>query len=433
MQDPGLVTLAALVVGGSAFLLTLISTDAAMVFLIASMLLSPEISLGAVQPARAVVLRLDDFLLAVVFLTWLAKLAINKQLGVLRSTPLNVPLGLFLMSCLISTGWGAINGSVKNPTASFFYFLKYFEYFFLFFMVANVVRERRQITLLLKAMLAVAVIVCLFAYWQVVAHGTTFRVTAPFEGSHPEPNTLAGYLLLMMGVSAGLALHAQSAARRVVLLGLIAVMAFPFIFTYSRSGYAAMIIAYVALCALSRRYKVLLVACLLLGILMAPSALPHAVFERIADTFDPHGLVQVGRFRLSQSPAERLLTWQLVFNQWKAHPFLGFGITGVGLVDSQYFLVLGEQGLMGMAIFLWIRWRLLSISSRQYKTLSDPLAQGLSLGFAIGLVGLLVHSLAANIFIIVRVMEPFWFLAAIIMVLPQSLATAAGQPGMRTT
>jgi hypothetical protein len=38
-------------------------------------------------------------------------------------------------------------------------------------------------------------------------------------------------------------------------------------------------------------------------------------------------------------------------------------------------------------------------------------------GFTAGLVGLLVHAFGANTFIIVRIMEPFWFLTGIVIAL----------------
>ena len=44
--------------------------------------------------------------------------------------------------------------------------------------------------------------------------------------------------------------------------------------------------------------------------------------------------------------------------------------------------------------------------------------RGLSVGFIAGFVGLLFHAIGANTFIIVRIMEPFWFFAGIITVLP---------------
>lgn len=417
MHDPGFLLLVSLALAGSVFLITLISTDAAIVFLVVSMMWSPEIPLAQV-PGRAVVIRFDDLLLGVVFFTWLAKLAINKQLGFLRSTPLNVPVGMFILSCVVSTGWGVINASVTNPTASFFYFLKYFEYFLLFFMAVNVIRERSQLERFLKAMLLTAFLVSLFGYWQIVSHGLGFRVTAPFEGK-PEPNTLAGYLIIMMAVSGGVALYAPSRPRRLVCLGLVAMMAVPFVYTYSRGGYMAFIVMYLALCLLSTRHKLLLLSLLVLGGLAAPLVLPETVFQRLTSTFDPIHGVQVGNVRLSQSPAARIMAWRFIFDKWKEHPLLGFGVTGIGFLDSQYALEIGEIGLVGLLVSLWVRWRLLTISYRHFKTLEDPLAKGLSLGFLAGFAGLLLHAFAGNIFIIVRIMEPFWFLAAMVTVLPQ--------------
>jgi hypothetical protein len=162
--------------------------------------------------------------------------------------------------------------------------------------------------------------------------------------------------------------------------------------------------------------------------------LPQTIVHRIAETFDPRSAVQVGGLRLSASPAYRVLVWKLVFEKWLEHPFLGCGVTGLRfLADNQHALVLGELGLLGTAAYLWVRWRLLTISHQVFKMGQDPLAKGLSLGFLAGFVGLFIQSFAGNVFIIVRIMEPFWFLAAIVMVLPQLTAStpAPAAVGMR--
>ena len=43
----------------------------------------------------------------------------------------------------------------------------------------------------------------------------------------------------------------------------------------------------------------------------------------------------------------------------------------------------------------------------------------ISIGFLSGFMGLLLFSAAAATFIIIRIMEPFWFIVAIIAVLPE--------------
>jgi hypothetical protein len=45
--------------------------------------------------------------------------------------------------------------------------------------------------------------------------------------------------------------------------------------------------------------------------------------------------------------------------------------------------------------------------------------KGLTVGILAGLIGLLFHSLGTNTFIIVRIMEPFWFFAGIVVILPE--------------
>jgi hypothetical protein len=52
------------------------------------------------------------------------------------------------------------------------------------------------------------------------------------------------------------------------------------------------------------------------------------------------------------------------------------------------------------------------------KELKTPYFKGLAVGFIAGYIGLLFHAIGANTFIIVRIMEPFWFFAGIIAVLP---------------
>ena len=102
-----------LLLGISLLLITLVRTDLALVILIFSMLLSPEIILGRV-PGRDIVIRLDDVFIFVIFFGWLAKMAINKELGLLRRTPLNGLIISYIVVCIISTVMGMIAGNIKG-------------------------------------------------------------------------------------------------------------------------------------------------------------------------------------------------------------------------------------------------------------------------------------------------------------------------------
>src|SRR3989442_14386275 len=78
-------------------------------------------------------------------------------------------------------------------------------------------------------------------------------------------------------------------------------------------------------------------------------------------------------------------------------------------MDVQYERTLVETGIVGLAVFLWLAWSALKSSLAAFRALRDPEERGLALGFLAGTIGLLVHAVGANTFIIVRIMEPSCF------------------------
>ena len=91
------------ILGGLAiFFIAFFRTDFALVVLIFSMLLSPEFGVGHAG-GREVMVRLDDIFLFIVFLGWMAKMAVSKELGLLRISSLNLPILAYIAVCIISS------------------------------------------------------------------------------------------------------------------------------------------------------------------------------------------------------------------------------------------------------------------------------------------------------------------------------------------
>ena len=84
------------------FLIAFLKTDLALVIIILSMLLSPELRAGQVA-SRNIKVRAEDLFIFVIFLGWLAQMAVKKELGLMKRNPLNVPILLFITICLISS------------------------------------------------------------------------------------------------------------------------------------------------------------------------------------------------------------------------------------------------------------------------------------------------------------------------------------------
>ncbi|MFC1599153.1 O-antigen ligase family protein [Candidatus Omnitrophota bacterium] len=399
------------------FFISFINTNFALVVLIFSMLLSPEFEVGGI-PGRTVVLRADDILLFVVFLGWFFKMAINKELGLIRSNPLNRPIIVYIFVTIIATLLGAFQGYVEIKQ-SFFYLLKYVEYFIIFFMVANNLKTVKQARIFVFFLLLTCFFVCLYTYMNAE---TMTRASAPFEGETGEPNTLGGYLLLMIAVTIGLLLHSQSTGQSILLIGLLGCMVVPYLQTLSRGAWLGFLPMFITLIIITRKKKVILFLILIFLVVLGPFILPQRVKGRILITFLPgrHYELLGKRMTFDESSARRIESWRHALQKWSRRPLLGQGVPGGVNLDAQYPRVLLEVGLIGFMVFIWLKMMIFRAGWRAYVLTKDnTFAQGLSLGFLAGFVGLLAHAFVAETFILIRIMEPFWFLAAIVVMLPE--------------
>jgi O-antigen ligase len=248
------------------------------------------------------------------------------------------------------------------------------------------------------------------------------RVSAPFEGETGEPNTLGGYLVFMGMIVLGLLARTENLKIKQLLIVLLVAVIPPFLFTQSRSSYLAFIPAILTL-GLMLEKRAIMVGLILMAFIVSPLFLPAAVKDRILFTFTqrehPGQQVIVGNVRLDTSTSARLRSWQNALRDWTKHPVLGYGVTGYKFVDAQYPRTLAETGIIGFAAFIFLLYSIFKLAITNLKELKTPYLQGLTIGFLAGYIGLLFHAIGANTFIIVRIMEPFWFMAGIITVLPQ--------------
>jgi O-antigen ligase len=116
---------------------------------------------------------------------------------------------------------------------------------------------------------------------------------------------------------------------------------------------------------------------------------------------------------------ERLDAYEAAIDAWAASPIVGRGVTGFRFIDAQYPRLLVESGLLGFAAFSWLVGALLVAVARVYRDADAPMVRGLAGGFLAAIVGILAHGIGANSFIIIRIMEPFWLLAALVLALPR--------------
>lgn len=451
-----IVLVLALAVGAG--LIAFFSPKMSLVLLVFSMLLSPEIGMGAVTGGRAAVLRYDDVLVVIMFFSWLARSAMIKGKPFVTDTPVQTPIIVYTFICILSTALGVLRGDIKFET-SFFYILKYVEYFLIYFMTVNIVDSKEEAKKYLKYGLLVALIVTVYAYYFYANGGAGARAGAPFEApmgkpQESEPASLGGYYLVVFGLL--LSLMTELPDRRFFqLLSFFAFMFPAFLITYSRASYLGLAAMTVFFFARVRKRRLQL--SVFIGLAIIAAGFMPGVYKNISSIGSEHSmarqlsksgmemdLYEQVKNRISMTYQGELATQKLsvlgkninleesAFLRYASlrnvlmvklpkHPILGWGVTGVGLGDTQFALILGETGIIGFLAFVWMLYRIYRTAIFMYKTPVDPWVRGLAFGLVLALTGLLAQCVGVNTFVIVRIMEPFWFLTALVMALHRGI------------
>jgi O-antigen ligase len=284
-------------------------------------------------------------------------------------------------------------------------------------MMVNHVRSTEQIKRFVFCLLLTCFIVGIIGMLQIPGGG---RVSAPFEGAKGEPNTFGGYLLFMGAIAAGMLSVADKTRTKHLLAAFIIVIIPPFLFTLSRSSYLAFIPSLLILGYLMQK-RVIVVGLMFIALAVSPLFLALQIKDRIGYTFrqpQHKNQLKIGNVRLDTSTSARIRSWREAVADWTKNPLLGYGVTGYHFVDAQFPRVLVETGVVGFMAFIYLLYSIGKLSLSNLRQLKNPYFKGITIGFIAGYTGLLFHAIGANTFIIVRIMEPFWFFAGIIAVIP---------------
>jgi len=396
------------------------SVELTLYLLMMSTILSPELQFGggestllSTTASRGITLRLDDILLTIISLTWLFRMALEKELGAVRKTPINQPIAWYMVATALATLLGFAAGRVG--IFGFFFVIKYLEYFVLFYMVINQVYDDAAIRRYLAVMLFTCFIASLVGIAQIPSGE---RVSAPFEGEIGEPNTFGGYLMLMFSVTLGIFLNERNKKLHPLWASLMIVIIVPLAFTESRASYLAFMVMS-GLFLLLSEHKLLISGGMLLGLVLVPVLLPGNVTQRVMFTFNQvrqPGQIEVGGLRIDTSTSDRLHAWERVLTKdFPKRPLFGNGVTGGRFLDAQYPRVLSETGIFGLITFIWFLRRIWTLLRQSYQEIVDDRIKGAALGTLCGFGGLLVHAIGSNSFIIVRIMEPFMILLGLML------------------
>ncbi|MGC8866666.1 MAG: hypothetical protein ACP5PA_00440 [Elusimicrobiales bacterium] len=392
------------------------------------MLLSPEIELAEI-PGRSVVVRYDDIFLVLIFISWLVRSSISKERSFILKTPLNLPILVYTSIYILSTFLGVIRGDVQWKKA-FFYVLKYSEYFMLYFMTVNVLYEEKDIKRIARYGVVVLITVVIYSfYYYHNASGIDIRTTAPFEASvgkpsESEPASLGGYYMIWSFILLGFIAEINSIKKILFTLIILAGMYLSLLLSFSRASYLAAVAGWVVFLIFvdKKRIFFMWLSIFLVVFSMTMPGISEKVKDRIRYTYEGDYATNrvetpFGDIYLEDSAYARYRNLKnVITNVLPSYPLLGKGVTGIGLGDSQYVLLLGEGGILGFLSFFWLIFSVLFVARKVYIISSDPFERAIGIGIFCATIALLVQGWGVNSFIIVRIMEPYWFSVAVLNV-----------------
>lgn len=354
---------------------------------------------------------------SIMFFLWFLENVITQKGKISRyfsRTTLNLPIAalmaVFFLSVLASVDPGL---SLKKL------FSKWVQYVMLFFFTADIIDSKKKFRVVLFGFSLSLTLILFDGYWQSVS-GWDFLYNRPMEGfwlrAHFNGlNPFGGFLILLCPVAIAFLysfpmnrIAGKIALRRIfkTFRGLVlALSVFCIIFSSSVVSWVALTLSLICAFFCYDRKKALIFFPFFtlpaIAVILSP-LFKSRVFEAI------RALIYEGGGRIG--------IWKEYLQEIAKNPFLGKGIntTSVQIAEkysnlplvikanphSLYLVISVEAGILGLAAFIWLIWRLLFLLLSAKRSL-------LWYGFFVGIVSFLIVNLADNIWD-ERIMSLFW-------------------------
>jgi O-antigen ligase len=249
----------------------------------------------------------------------------------------------------------------------------------------------------------------------------TRRASGPFGDNYANANRAGVFYAMFMPMFIAMALFFRGQKLwRIAAVAGCAILTLAIMATYSRQSYA---IALFGLSLLLLRRNLVLAVMIALLALPAVSLLPESVTQRVVET---EQTTAAGTEELDVSTASRFEIWAGAVEMWHDHPM------GVGLrrfskfignysnhanfdAHNYYVLVMSELGPIGLAVLLWLLWRMLRLAGKVRRTIGDLSAEGkaLGIGFTVTIIAMALGNLYGSPFTEGSVMANFWILCGL--------------------
>jgi len=389
-----------------------------LILLVIAISFSPSFSAGVIEGGRVVEIRVEDVLIVIFGLAWIAGFLISKKEKI-KKPPLLLPilawLGIGFFSILIN--WIFMNIGISR---GFFYFVKEIEFFFLYFYVFYHIKNCDSVKSILYFWVISGVISIGLIVLQFI-EGTGYGAYGPSMFMEKGPLPSGGSFLILFANLFNIFLYYYSnlklsRMKKNILLLCILSLPIGIISSGSRTSILGLILVVVlSLFLYQFKYGAIKSIFIILGLLIIIGVIFYFVSDKVP-------------YILNLAPERALASINLRSGIWKAqietmpenlfYYFFGMG-KSVRLYaeesHSQYVRNFIETGLIGSLIFFFLIFVIIKKAFRGFSLRKEPLLIGLSSGLLVSTIAMLFISIAAEGFLVVKINEIYWFFVAMTM------------------
>jgi len=402
-----------------------------LILVAAAIALSPSFSAGEIGEGRIIEIRIEDILLVILGILWLANFLISGRKKI-EKPPLFLPilawLGIGLFSVLVN--WILGNTGISR---SFFFFLKEVEFFFLYFYVFFHIKNLDAAKFFVKLWIILGFMNVGWVIYQII-RGSRFVTEFGFRsgtygasaiGEYGPLPTGAFFLLLLIflfNVFLYYFLNLNISKFKKGILGILIIGLVAGVFgSASKTSFVAMVLALflTPLFLFLRKVNFKVISVFILAIVFMVTSLffiienfPKA--KRLTATFSLEGIwenYKAGRLEVVIEPMLKESFESSVYL-----PVFGLGKGHYAPeAHNQYLRNFVETGVIGSLIFFILIFAVIKGAWHGFSKSHDGFAIGLSSGLLVATITLLFVSFATEAFIVVKPMEVYWFFAALTM------------------
>lgn len=413
-------------------------------------------------PGTTTSIRVEDFLIAGLYLWWIVWLIKKRQPP--KLTKIHLLMLLFIAVSMLSTSWGFHIGSIDSPALALLNILRRVEYFMIFWVAYSWlnIQYLKKYLWILAAILATVVVIGALQYFAILPMISTWQgyggqllyfnknylfLIATFAGHYE----LGGYLLIMVPIVLALFMSSTKWPRfglALLLLGSYLLL----YYSYSRAAYVAIIWQMFVILILYKKYFLAILPIVeiarvvylyvtgqysrydyKIGLVSNPSPGPSSLNPQsttsavLTPTPTPtptptqtggvDTTVQLSAdtsVTLDPGGAVRVDIWKNATEHFKQSPILGTGYSSIGTgADNQYLRTLAETGLVGLGVFM----SMLGYCIWYFYTAAEHWLISLNKYFLLAciaiILGLLAQAVLIDIFDSSKVAMLFWFVMAL--------------------